>query len=127
MRRGRRNMLAAVVGIGLGAALVWGIGALERWSLDAGHRQRLKGPANYKGKIVVPSPHYGGDFLLLDPDGRPDLCVSIPPTVQVMGPDGRTAVLATGRTVSLWMFGPVAETQPGQCLADRVVIEEDAP
>jgi len=125
MRRGRRNVLAAVVGVGLAAALVWGLNAAERWSLARGYRRALEGPPNYTGRIVVPVSGSGRYFLLLSPDGRPDPDVSMRPSTPLERRDGGVASLATGQTVSLWALGPHALTCPAQCEADRVVIEAD--
>ena len=127
MRRGRRNTLAALAGVGLAGAACWGVGAVERWSLARGYRRALEGPPSYTGRIVASGPHYGRHFLLLSPDGRPYLNVSLPASAPFERRDGGSPVLATGQTVSLWMLGPVLTTQPGQCEADRVVIEADGP
>ncbi len=120
-------MLAALAGVGLAGATYWGVGAVEDWSLARGYRRALAGPPTYTGRIVAPDPYYGGHFLLLSPGGRPDLSVSLPPSAPFERRDGGVAALVTGQTVSLWMLGPVFTTQPGQCQADRVVIEADGP
>ena len=101
------------------------MGAAEDWSLARGYRRALDGPPTYTGRIVTPDPYYGGHFLLLSPSGQPHLSVSLPSYTPFSRRDGEVPVLVTGQTVRLWMLGPIAETQPGQCLADRVVIEAD--
>ena len=127
MRRGRRNVLAALAGVGLAGAACWGVGAVEEWSLARGYRRALEGPPTYTGRIVAPDPYHGGRFLLLSPCGRPQLSVTLPPSVPFERRDGGVAMLTTGQTVSLWMFGPILTSQPGRCQADRVVIEADGP
>ena len=120
-------MLAALAGVGLAGAAYWGVGAAEDWSVARGRRRALEGPPTHTGRIVTPDPNYGHHFLLLSPDGRPHLRVSLRPSTPFERRGGGVASLATGQTVSLWMFGPVFTTQPGQCEADRVVIEADGP
>lgn len=127
MQRGRRNMLAALAGVGLAVAAYWGLGAVEHWSLARGYRRALEDPPTYTGRIVAPDPYYGHHFLLVSPDGRPHLSVSLPPSTPFSRRDGEVPVLVTGQTVSLWMLGPILTSQPGQCEADRVVIEADGP
>ena len=127
MRRGRRNVLAALAGVGLAGAACWGGGAAEDWSVARGQRRALEGPPAYTGQIVAPDPYYGHHFLLLPPDGRPHLSMSLPPSARFERRDGGSPVLATGQVVSVWMFGPVLTSQPGQCDAARVVIEADGP
>ena len=127
MRRGRRNVLASFAGVGLAAVACWGVEAAERWSLARGYRRALEGPPNYTGRIVVPVPYHGRYFLLLSPDGRPDLGVSLRPSTPFGRRDGGVPVLATGQTVSLWAYGPILMSNPAQCEADRVVIEADGP
>ncbi len=129
MQRGRRNVLAALAGVGLAGACYWGLDASERWSVARGHRRALEGTPTCTGRIDAHEA-CGGAFLLVPIGGtfHDSQCVCVGPGAPVRWRDGRPAALATGQTVSVWCrSGPQAAVMPPRCEAELVVVESGEP
>ena len=68
--------------------------------------------------------HRNGDR---DPpsDGRNHLLVGASAILKIETRDGRPRTLAKGQTIRVWTNGLVADTDPGQVFALRILIEAD--